>query len=86
MTFSIHIDEATADALRRAAQATGRTRNALIRQAIGDWLANRERNEWPAVVRRFKGVKNAAPFESYRHELLEPAGDPLARSRRSRRR
>jgi metal-responsive CopG/Arc/MetJ family transcriptional regulator len=85
MTFSIHIDDSTAEALARAAQATGRTRNALIRQAIREWLAGRERKEWPGVVRQFKGVATAAPFESNRRELLEPAGDPLARSSRSRR-
>lgn len=84
MTFSIHIDEPTAAALARAARAAGRTRNALIRLAIREWLANRERAQWPAAVREFKGVKGVVPFERDREGLLPPAADPLARHRRPR--
>jgi hypothetical protein len=86
MTFSIHIDEPTAVALAQAARATGRTRNALIRQAIGEWLASRERTDWPAIVREFKGVRGAVPFERDRHALVAPPADPLAPRARSPRR
>jgi predicted transcriptional regulator len=86
MTFSVHIDEPTAAALARAVRASGRTRNALIRQAIREWLASRERTGWPAVVREFKGVKDAVRFERDRDTLLPPPADPLAPRPRSRKR
>jgi predicted DNA-binding protein len=86
MTFSIHIDEPTAEALARAARAAGRTRNALIRQAIQEWLTRRERQDWPAIVREFKGDRRVTPFETSRRALREPPADPLASTARSRRR
>jgi Arc/MetJ-type ribon-helix-helix transcriptional regulator len=76
MTFSIHLDEPTAEALARAVQETGRTRNALIREAVRQWLASADHAEWPDVVRHFKGDPKAVRFEEYRAGLCEPQ-DPF---------
>ncbi|HEY3380773.1 MAG TPA: ribbon-helix-helix protein, CopG family [Vicinamibacterales bacterium] len=85
MTFSIHIDQPTAEALARAARTSGRTRNALIREAIRTWLATAERAEWPTIVRRFTGEPRAARFEDLRTDLVEPR-DPFEVLPRRRRR
>jgi predicted transcriptional regulator len=82
MTFSIHLDQPTAEALARVVRETGRTRNALIREAVRHWLATTERSEWPPVVRHFKGDANAVRFEEHRQGLREPQ-DPFATSNRS---
>lgn len=85
MTFSIHLDQPTAEALAQAVQETGRTRNALIREAVHQWLASKEHAEWPDVVRHFKGAPGAARFEEYRVGLREPQDPfdlPLKHARR----
>jgi predicted transcriptional regulator len=85
MTFSIHIDEPTAEALARAVRESGKTRNRLIRDAIRQWLASAERREWPAAVRDFRGEGRVARFEDHRADLREPL-DPFAASARRWRR
>jgi predicted transcriptional regulator len=58
-------------------QATGRSRNALIRQAIEDWLERQEHRRWPEEVLAFQGIPEAVPSEQARAELL-PAGTYIA--------
>jgi predicted transcriptional regulator len=76
MTFSIHLDQPTAEALAHAVHETGLTRNALIREAVRQWLARTQHAEWPDVVRRFKGHANAERFEASRADLRDPR-DPF---------
>jgi len=77
MTFSVHIDQETADTLARLAKKTGRKRNALIREAIRSWVERERRSEWPEAVLQFRGVPSITTFESYRHELKPPRERPL---------
>lgn len=72
MNFSLHLSDDLVRRLNAAAQATGRSRNALIRQAIEAWLAQQEHRCWPAEVLTFQGVPEAVPFEQARTELLPP--------------
>jgi metal-responsive CopG/Arc/MetJ family transcriptional regulator len=72
MNFSLHLSDDLVHRLNAMAQATGKSRNALIREAIEEWLARRERCEWPEEVLSFQGVLKMVPFERARAELLPP--------------
>lgn len=78
MHFNIYLDDETGERLNRAALEAGESRNALIRRAVGDWLARQGRAQWPEEVLRFEGVADFPPFEGSRDELGPSAGDPLA--------
>ena len=66
MNFSIHIDEATARRLRKEAARRRQTRNAVITQAVKQWLERAQHTEWPADLLQFEGVPQLEPSESLR--------------------
>lgn len=72
MNFSIHLNDTLARRLQQIAQETGRSRNALVREAVESWLASREQRRWPQEVLDFEGVPDAVPFEQSRVDLLPP--------------
>lgn len=72
MIFSVHLEEELFLKINSAAKAMGKTRNALIRQALGEWVADHKPAAWPAKVAAFKGIKRAPRFESGRAELKPP--------------
>ena len=72
MNFSIHLSDTLAERLQQIAQETGRSRNALIREAVESWLASREQRRWPQEVLDFQGVPDTVPFEQDRTNLLPP--------------
>jgi Arc/MetJ-type ribon-helix-helix transcriptional regulator len=76
MNFSLHLNDELVRRLNAMAQATGKSRNALIREAVEEWLERRARGQWPEAVLGFPGVPEAVPFEHARAELLPP-GEPF---------
>lgn len=78
MNFNIYIDDDTGQRLNRAAEDVGESRNALIRQAVAEWLARHGKPQWPDEVLAFEGMADLPPFEAGRNGLLPPAADPLA--------
>lgn len=78
MNFSIHIDDKTAKTLKKMAKEKGETRNALISEALHQYVAGQSRSEWPEKARQFAGaLKDMPRFEDYRKELLPPKEDPF---------
>ena len=77
MPFSIHMDEETRRAIEALARKSGKTRNALINEAVREYMRNRAAQAWPEDVRAWiaGGSKRRGatmpPFESYRSELAE---------------
>ncbi len=77
MPFSVHMDDATRRAVETLARKTGKTRNALINEAVREFVRTRASAEWPEDVRTWikSGPRRARaalpPFESYRAELGE---------------
>ena len=77
MPFSIHMDEETRRAIEALVRKSGKTRNALINEAVREFVRNRASQEWPENVRAWiaAGPKRVdatmPPFESYRSELAE---------------
>lgn len=78
MHFNVYIDDQTGQQLADAAQQSGQTRNALIRSAVQDWLARRNKPQWPDVVMGFTSMDDMPPFEAGRDQLKPPLADPLA--------
>lgn len=78
MHFNVYIDDQTGQQLTAAAQQSGQTRNALIRNAVRDWLVRQNKPQWPDVVMDFTSVNDMPPFEAGRDQLKPPPADPLA--------
>ncbi len=76
MTFSIYIDDELVEQINRIAGETGKPRNALVREALQEWLVRRKRSRWPASVMAFRGIKGIPRFEEGRRTLREPR-DPF---------
>ncbi|MFO1428613.1 MAG: ribbon-helix-helix protein, CopG family [Candidatus Competibacteraceae bacterium] len=66
------LSDTLARRLQQISQETGRSRNALVREAVESWLASREQRRWPQEVLDFQGVPDAVPFEQSRADLLIP--------------
>ncbi len=78
MHFNIYLDDTTGQHLNAIARQVGESRNALIRRAVGEWLARQSQPQWPEAVANFKGVADVPQFEAGRNQLGPPALDPLA--------
>lgn len=78
MNFNIYLDDETGQQLNQVAKKAGETRNALVRQAVGEWLQRHGRPQWPDEVLAFKGAADMPPFEAGRDRLKPPIADPLA--------
>ena len=76
MTFSIYLDEKLSKRLNRVVSESGKARNALIREALEEWLAKSQPKRWPEVVLAFKGVRGAPSFENTR-KTLKPPREPF---------
>ena len=78
MNFNIYLDDETGQRLNHVAEQAGETRNALIRQAVSEWLNRHGKPNWPDAVLAFKGMADIPLFEASRDRLKPPAADPLA--------
>lgn len=79
MHFNIYIDDNIGLQLAKLAKTEKKTRNALIREAIKEWVEQHsEKPKWPAEVLAFKGIKSFPAFESHRKNVKPPEEDPFA--------
>ncbi len=77
MNVNIYLEDALAKSLNQYIKESGQTRNAVIREAIKEWIYNHQIKKWPASILNYKGVKGWPSFESHRKDLLPPKEDPL---------
>ena len=78
MNFNIYLDDDTGKKLNQAAKKSPESRNAIVRQAVSDWLSRQGKPQWPDEVLSFKGMADIPLFEASRDKLTPPADDPLA--------
>ena len=78
MNFNIYLDDETGQQLNKVAKKAGESRNALVRQAVSEWLKRHGKPQWPEDVLAFNGLADMPPFEASRDRLRPPAADPLA--------
>ncbi len=72
MNFSVHLSDELVERLNETARESGKTRNALIRQAVGEWLDRRRPARWPPEIVDFRGIRGIKRFEENRKELKPP--------------
>lgn len=78
MNFNIYLDDETGQLLNKVAKKSGESRNALVRQAVSEWLKRQGKPQWPEEVLAFKGMADMPQFEASRDRLRPPVADPLA--------
>ena len=72
MNFSVHLSDDLIERLNRTARESGKKRNALIREAVAEWLERRRPGRWPAEVTNFRGLRSLKRFEENRKQLKPP--------------
>lgn len=77
MNINIYIEDSLAKELNISSKKTGKPRNAIVREAIKEWIKHHQKKSWPETVLKFKGVPDIPSFESTRDELSPPSEDPL---------
>lgn len=78
VNFNIYLDDETGQLLNQLAKQAGESRNALVRQAVSDWLNRHGKPQWPDEVLAFNGMAGMPRFEGSRDRLRRPVSDPLA--------
>ena len=77
MNFNVYINDELGHQLAHVAEAEGKSRNALIRDALSFYLKNHTIQCWPNDVLNFSGIRQDFPsFESFRSEL-KPATETV---------
>lgn len=77
MNINVYIEDSLGKKITANAKALGKTRNAVIREALKEWLQHHKANKWSRAIQNFNGLKGFPEFESYRQELDMPEDDPL---------
>lgn len=70
MNFNIYLEDALGHNLENIAQKQGKSRNALIREAIKEFVDKQAYSDWTEAIMTFQGVDEGITFESYRDDLL----------------
>jgi predicted transcriptional regulator len=68
MNFKVHLNDELVESLNQTARKIGRTRNALIREAVAQWFGRRP-VKWPSEVANFSGLRAFKRFEVDRKKL-----------------
>jgi hypothetical protein len=77
MNINIYLEDKLAKSLNQCVKKLHKSRNAIIREAVSEWIAHHETKKWPSSIIKFKGIPKIVPFESFRQDLLPPDEDPL---------
>jgi hypothetical protein len=75
MNFNLYLEEELAQKLRALSRSTGKSRNALIREAVQLLITKKQKAQWSPTILNFQGVSDSTDFETYREELLPPKED-----------
>ena len=77
MNINIYIEDELAAQLNEKAQVFGKSRSAIVREAIKEWILSHKSKSWPKSVLKFSGCPEFRALESFRSELLQPDEDPF---------
>ena len=79
MNVNVYLENDLAHQVSNIAKRLHKSRNAIIREALQDWVQRYQGKQWPASILNFEGVRgNFIPFEEHRKELITNIEDPLA--------
>ena len=77
MNLNVYIEDQLARQLNEVVESTGKSRNAVIREAVKSWIEHYDRTSWPLSVREFEGIEDFPAFEDSREDLEPPKEDPF---------
>lgn len=77
MNINIYLEDSLGKQLNQYTQKIGKSRNAIIREAVKEWIDHHGVKEWPNSILQFKGIEDFVSFETQRANLLPPTEDPL---------
>lgn len=77
MNINIYLEDNLAQSLDKYVKLSGHTRNAVIREAIREWVTHHELKKWSNSILKFQGIPDITPFEAHRKDLLPPDEDPF---------
>ncbi len=72
MNFNIYLEDELERELQNIVRLTGKSRNALIKEAIQRMISEHHKSQWSQKILDFQGLEDGINFESYRNELLDP--------------
>lgn len=70
MSFHVYLEPELEYKLQSLCKKTGKKRNAIVREAIREYVDSHLSSEWPAAVFDFIPDKDLPPFENARNEGL----------------
>jgi len=77
MNVNIYLEDELGKTLNELSEELGMKRNAIIREALHEWVQNHRIAKWPRSVLEFQGVKDFPAFEADRKKLKKPKTDPF---------
>lgn len=78
MNINIYFEDSLGKNLNQYAKQLGKTRNAIVREAVKEWLDHHQTAKWPRSILKFSAIDDLPSFESHRIDLATPNEDPLA--------
>lgn len=72
MNFNIYIDAKMGDDIVSLSSLLDKSKNAIIREALADWITKHHLKKWPQRIQQFTGIEDFTGFEESRSELTEP--------------
>ncbi|CCH96883.1 MAG: CopG family transcriptional regulator [Microcystis aeruginosa K13-05] len=77
MNFNLYLEDELSQQLQALSRSTGKSQNALIREAIQLLITTKEQSQWSSTILNFQGISDAIVFEAYREELSPPREDEV---------
>ena len=77
MNFNVYLKKEVGQKITKRAKALHRSRNAIINEALEEWLQKHTQTSWPADFFDFEAIKDVPDFQQLRRDLLPPSQDPL---------
>ncbi|NRB11319.1 MAG: hypothetical protein HRU35_06905 [Rickettsiaceae bacterium] len=70
MNMNIYLEDQLAKKLVTFAEKLHRKKNAIVREAIKDWIDKHSRQKWPDSVLQFKGIEDFPDIEELRKDVV----------------
>ncbi len=70
MSFHVYVEPELERKIEDLCKKTGRKRNAIVREALKEFVEKHSTQAWPDAVFDFKPNSKLARFESFRGDLL----------------
>ena len=77
MNFNLDLEDELSQQLQALSRSTGKSQNALIREAIQLLITTKEQSQWSSTILNYQGISDAIVFEAYREELSPPREDEV---------